>query len=68
MPSDKLDASEIVVRFKDEQEHVNEVPVSDLMNDMFNCIFQLESRIAEIEKHLKLKKNVESPIITLDYP
>ena len=59
----KIDASEIVVRFKDEQDQVKEVSVSDLMNDMFNYLFKLESRIEELEKS---KKKSDSPIITLD--
>jgi hypothetical protein len=64
MPNlDKIDANDVVVQFKDEQGKIKEVSVSDLMNDMFNYLFKLESRIEELEKS---KKKSDSPIITLD--
>jgi hypothetical protein len=64
MPNlDKIDANDVVVQFKDEQGKIKEVSVSDLMNDMFNSLFKLESRIEELEKS---KKKSDSPIITLD--
>ena len=63
---DKISADQVIVKFKDEQGQIKEVPISDLMNDMFNYLFKLESRIEAIEQARKPKKNVESPIITLD--
>ena len=63
LDNDKIDASEVTVQFKDEQGSIKEVPISDLMNDMFNYLFKLESRIEELEKS---KKKSDSPIITLD--
>ena len=58
---EKLDASEVVVNFKDENGKISRVSVADLLNELFTALFKLEEDVKQFKTGKK-----ESPIITLD--
>lgn len=60
---DAVDASLVMVSFKDQDGNVTQVPVSSLLNEIFTVLFKIEERLAVMEQ---VKDNKPSPIITLD--